>query len=93
MSSDLYVPQYSNKDNEWHDFKVKQIPESLKRLCMSIGDLQFPNRWSTGQWHFNALGESKTEDMALIFNKEMYVMAFLGAAKAVFDTQPKEFTI
>lgn len=89
-----YIPQYKLPDGEWKDFKNKNIKGThLEKLCIAIGNLQLPRRWENGSWHFTPTGDQKTRDMSLIFTTEMYVMAFLGAAKSHFDSKPRGFNL
>ena len=95
ISADVYIPQYyMPKEDRWQDFLVKDVTPAIEKLCMAIGNLQAPHRFDEGQWFFNpSRKEDKKEDMALIFFKEMYVMAFLGAAKATWDRTPVNFKL
>lgn len=92
-SNDFYIPQYqSTDDSEWNDFLVKNITDQLAQICQAIGDLQCPRRWEPGQWHSEDKGKNRG-DQTVFFTKEMYVMAFLGAAKSVYNTQTVEFKL
>ena len=90
-SATFYIPQYLSEKYEWEDFTADQISGSLRKLCEKIGILSFPMSWN-GQWYFHDNGKDKGNGL-LIFSNEMYVMAFLGAAKSYFNQETKEFNI
>lgn len=85
----VYVPQYEDKDGKWNDILVKHLGSenaSLYRLVLNLGkDL----RWAGPQYHFQPRTGEKKEDMALFFQNEMSVCAFLGAAKFVWSNETR----
>ena len=83
-----YIPQYERED-KWFDFKVKHLTKKLKNLCNYLG---FEGKWET-RYHYFPKKDEKLEDTSLIFPEEMYVMAFLGAAKSVYDEKIREFDV
>jgi hypothetical protein len=94
-SGNIYTPQYLTKEDEWKDFTADQISGDLRNLCEKIAGLSFPIRSglnTSGYWYYFE-NEKNTGKGALIFSNEMYVMAFLGAAKSYFDSQTKEFNV
>lgn len=93
LAGDLYIPQFYSEQNTWEDFKVKHITPSLKNLCYHLGCISLPRTYDGGQWFYEPKQSEQVRDMSLIFSKEMLVCAFLGAAKIVFDYQPKEFEV
>lgn len=90
-----YIPQYKIDDeSEWMDFKVKNIRGSLRKLCNTIGNIQFLSiSKSYPVWHWIPSEGEKEEDMVLIFETDILVSAFLGAAKCWFSEKVQEFDI
>lgn len=84
-----FIPQYKREVNneDWRDFVASDIKGDMKRLCQSIGDIQAPQRWDCGIWYY------KDDPHTLLFTKEVFVMAFLGAAKSFYSDETKELDI
>lgn len=51
------------------------------------------NKWSQGQWYFEPSKNDCVKDMTIFFRKEIFVMAFLGAAQSTWGNEPKEFQL
>ena len=82
-----YIPQfYNNTENKWMDFKVEHVQREMLAICRSLGDLQLPSRWGDGQWYYES-------GKQVFFTKEMFVMAFLGAASVFYNSKLKEFNL
>lgn len=97
MSADLYIPQYQKKDETWEDFKVKDLVGAtiLERVAQVLANIENRAKWTEGQWYFEPVKGTGTvkEDMSIFFKKEIYVMAFLGAAQSTWGNEPKEFKL
>ena len=82
-----YIPQfYSNAENKWKDFKVEHIQHEMLEICQSLGDIQLPSKWSNGQWYYKSSKQ-------VFFTREVFVMAFLGAASVFYNSESKEFNL
>jgi len=94
-TADLFVPQYFiTKEDKWEDFKIKNLPKVLHNFCIALTNLENPRRFdSIHPRSFSPSEGEKLEDMSLIFGKEMYIMAFLGAAKSIYNTDTINFEL
>ncbi len=85
-----FIPQYKRDVNneDWRDFVASDIPNGdLLYICQHLGELQLPQRWSCGVWYY------KDAPNAIFFTKEIFCMAFLGAAKSFWSADTKEFNL
>lgn len=91
IENTFFVPQYKlGKEEVWRDFLRTNIGGDLLKICGSLGNIQYPRRMDAGQWYIES---KKSEEQYLIFTKEIFVLAFLGAAKAYFDTSESLFLL
>lgn len=87
--SGVYVPQFEDKDGKWNDILLKHLGSentALHRLVLRLGKEM---RWAGPQYYFEPRTGEKREDMALFFQNEMLVCAFLGAAKFAWSTETR----
>lgn len=92
-SGTLFIPQYQLKDGTWEDFVRENVGRELLKLCVAIGNIQMPSKWDDGQWYYQKTKQDRNVKETIIFTKEIFVMAFLGAAKVYFDVETKEFKL
>jgi hypothetical protein len=90
QSGTHYIPEYKNKQGEWISITAEDVGmdarNDLSRVCYRLADLSAPRKWDSGQWYY--------EDSKIVFfTKEIYVMAFLGAAKSFWQTKEVEFKL
>lgn len=87
-SRGYFIPQYSNKEEEWKDFLVKHVTGELREIAQALGKYR---SYSSNAWHFTPNKDEKIEDMSLFFQSELKACAFLGSAKVFFSDRTKEF--
>ena len=82
LINSFYIPEYYvPKDNSWKRFYQKDVVGELRRIAVELGDLCTSRE--DGQWYFR-------DSESVFYNKEIYCMAFLGAAKSYFEgLEPK----
>ena len=90
-----YIPQYFHNE-QWYDFKVRNVKGELKNICQQIGFLQ--NNFGRSQWYYIQNGNDLKngvglEEMIVFFTKEIYVNAFLGAAQYHFKEKYVNFEL
>ena len=85
-SGGVYVPQYQGEDGKWNDILLKHLGSensALHRLAEKLGKEM---RWAGPQYYFQPGTGEKIDDMAVFFQNEMLVCAFLGAARFAWST-------
>ena len=87
-----YIPQYfSTKTEEWKDFTLGDLGSKHNLIHDIAWSLGKGDRWGGNIYHFNPSERGdKKEDMSLIFENELKVCAFLGAAKVHYSERTKE---
>lgn len=86
-----YIPQYfDEKTEKWVDFKAKHVTGELRLIAIYLGK---SDSWGANIWHFKPINKENNGDMAVFFDNELKVCAFLGAAKTFFSNRTKEFDI
>lgn len=90
-----YIPQYQlNGQDIWYDFLAKDVNNLLESIAYKLGQLSHPGGYGESQWYYKPSNkEEKEGEMKVFFTAEIFVMAFLGAAKSYFTPQTKEFEI
>ena len=92
----LYIPQYRVTEAEpWKDLLVKHLTsKTIKGFAEVLANYASPTEgWNSTPYHFNPRKDEKVEDVAIVFDKEWAVMAFLGAYKSFYDIETKEFSM
>ena len=84
--SGVYVPQYEYKNGKWNDILLKHIGSENTALHQLVAKIGKEMRWAGTQYYFQPGTGDKREDMALFFQNEILVCAFLGAAKFLWST-------
>ena len=85
-----HIPQYLNSKDEWLDFKLDDLGDSstlIRDIAFRLGK---SSSWGKTVYYYTAKLGEKEEDMSLIFEDELKVTAFLGAAKVYFGKRIKE---
>lgn len=83
---EVFVPERKTTNGDWVPFKKKDVSLELEKLCVAIGKIQS----GIGQWYYS--GEDP-ENRDIIFTRETYVMAFLGAASYYFNKKIIDFEL
>lgn len=82
---EAYFPMYKRENEEWSYVHVDKIKNMLKDITIYLTNKSFPSRW----------GHSKIvctkEEKHVYFAHEIYVCAFIGAAKAFWKTEHTPF--
>ena len=90
-----YVPQFKMKEeDEWQDFKRKHLGEEsceIHRLAYDLGVTI--GRFGDKVYHYKPIDGQKEEEMSLVFNTEIKVCAFLGAATIVYSQRVHNFNL